>query len=55
MVDSDIFKGAIDSLTTFVKSLSKIDFKKLIVFTPIVVPLVKNFIKIFMDGMSNSA
>ena len=55
MIDSNIFKGAIDSLTTFVKDLSKIDFKKLIVFTPIVAPLVKNFIKIFMDGISNSA
>jgi hypothetical protein len=48
MIDSDIFKGAIDSLTKFVKSVSKIDFKKLILWGPIVIPMVKQFIHLFI-------
>ena len=55
MIDSDIFKGAIDSLTKFVKSVSKIDFKKLIVMAPIVIPMVKQFIHLFIQGIQNSS
>lgn len=54
MIDSDIFKDAIDSLTKFVKSVSKIDFKRLIVMTPIVIPMVKQFVQLFIQGIQNS-
>lgn len=55
MIDSDVFKGAIDSLTKFVKSVSKIDFKKLIVMAPIVLPMVRQFIHLFIQGIQNSS
>lgn len=55
LIDSDAFKGAIDSLTGFVQSIQNIDFKKLIVMTPIVVPLVQSFFRSFIQGVQNSA
>lgn len=55
MVDSDIFKGAIDSITNFTKKISKLDFKKLIVMAPIVIPMVKQFINTFISGVKTSA
>ena len=55
MINSNVFKTVIDQATDFVKKISKIDFKKLIAFGPIIIPMVKNFIKIFTQGIQNSA
>ena len=54
IVDSDIFKGVIDSLTKGLKNLSKLNFKRLIPMVAIISPLIKVMIKNFTDGVTKS-
>lgn len=48
-LDSDLFKGAIDQINGVVIALQKIDFKKLLVLSPIIISLAKNFVMTFIN------
>lgn len=54
IVDSDIFKSVIDSLTKELKNLSKLNLKRLIPIVAIISPMIKTTIKTFTDGLTKS-
>lgn len=54
-LQSDTYKAAIDGLNSVVKSISKINFKRLIVLTPILIPIIKSFTTSLIAGIQSSA
>jgi hypothetical protein len=60
LMDSDLFKGAIDGLTTLVSRINAIDFSnkfdlaKVLVSIPIVIKSIKNIGKTLVSSIQNS-
>ena len=53
-LDSSIYKGAIDGITSIVNKIQNLDFKKLLVSVIAVTPIIKSLIQNFISGISNA-